>query len=65
MFRVIKYASLRDDGARCGEKSADCESDARMHVCFEEGDGMYLCKKCFQGRVNRGDWIVDSTVVLN
>ena len=64
MLKVIKYADFRDDGVTCREGGADCESHAGMHVCFEDGSGAYLCQKCFQGHLNRGDWSTDSAVRL-
>lgn len=64
--REIKYmcALSRDTGMVCNEQLPGCSQEARIHVCFEEGIGTFVCKHCFDKHVNDGDWITDSAEVL-
>ena len=65
MVKVIKYMQeIAVVGATCGEGSEKCENSANMHVCFEDGGGVTLCKSCFESRVNEGLWITDGTQIL-
>lgn len=66
MVKIVKYTSDlgADAGAECGEELPGCEKRAFLHVCFEDGSGVYTCKKCFNKRINEGEWITDSTQTL-
>lgn len=62
MVRNVKFTQEVDAGctAECSEKLATCKTRADIHVCFEDGSGKWVCRKCFDQRVNDGDWITDA-----
>ncbi len=66
MLKVVKYVYEVEPGvgAECSEKLIGREREAGIHVCFEDGSGAYVCKECFERRVNDGAWSTDSTETL-
>lgn len=66
MVKVIKYISeVPASAARCDEGLEGCNVFAgSVHVCFEDGTGVTLCKNCFEKRCDEGVWITDATVRL-
>ncbi len=66
MVMNIKYTRGLpvDEKAACGVKLAGCQETASMHVCFEDGGGVYVCGNCFRARINDGAWITDSAEEL-
>jgi hypothetical protein len=66
MVKVVKYTCRMSTGTRaaCTEQLAACETKAAEHVCFEDGGGAFVCKSCFDKRVNEGVWTTDSAKVL-
>lgn len=61
MSRDITFACevTARSGAVCREQLAGCETKATIHVCFADGRGEAVCRSCFLGRVDRGDWSTD------
>ena len=66
MVRIVKYSQKLspDDRAGCSEKLANCEQTAAVHVCFEDGSGAFVCRRCFTQRVNDCTWITDDLKML-
>ena len=67
MVKVIKYISEVPAGSasECSEKLAGCNIFAgSVHVCFEDGSGVTVCKNCFESLHDTGSWITDATVRL-
>jgi hypothetical protein len=66
MVKVVKYTAVVpvEVSAECGEKSAECEGTATLHVCFEDGSGVSVCRNCLDERVNEGQWITDACQIL-
>jgi hypothetical protein len=48
----------------CMEKEPGCDGNAALHVCFEEGGSEFVCRSCFDSRVNEGDWTTHATEIL-
>ena len=64
---TIKYTrelSADESAAACGVKLDGCQGEASLHVCFEDGSGVYVCRNCFSRRINEGDWITDDAEEL-
>lgn len=62
MYMEVKFTrelSAEESGAACGVKLDGCLGTASIHVCFEDGSGVYVCQNCFNRRVNEGEWITD------
>jgi len=64
MVKYIKYTAALTHDADCSEKLPNCEKKAALHVCFEDGSGASVCRMCFKGRINEGDWITDEVQTL-
>lgn len=62
MVKDIKFTQDvgSDCTAVCSEKQENCTTKADIHVCFEDGSGRWVCRKCFDQRVNEGAWITDA-----
>ena len=63
----VKYTrdlSIEEIGAACGVKLDGCQETASQHICFEDGSGAYVCRKCFTRQVNEGEWITDAAEEL-
>ena len=66
MTKTVKYTSdfSAEEKCSCAEQLSGCETRADYHVCFEDGSGKSVCRKCFDQRVNKGSWITDNAEVL-
>lgn len=66
MVKTVKYTSelSPEEGCKCAERLTGCEVTASLHVCFEDGSGISVCKSCFGQRANEGEWITDSSQTL-
>lgn len=66
MVRIVNYSKelAADERADCAEKLANCKKTAALHVCFEDGSGVYVCQNCFKQRVNDCAWITDDLKLL-
>lgn len=66
MVKIVKYAKelAPNEQAECAEKLANCDKAATLHVCFKDGRGTYVCKRCFAQRVNDCTWITDDLKML-
>ncbi len=67
MVKVVKYTSEvpAGSGTVCKEGLEGCNIFAgSVHVCFEDGSGVTVCKECFAKNLNEGVWTCDSTVRL-
>ncbi|MHB1412597.1 MAG: hypothetical protein ACYCXE_04495 [Thermoleophilia bacterium] len=66
MVKIVKYSKelAPDEQAACAEKLANCEKTATLHVCFEDGSGAYVCKRCFARRVDECTWITDDLKMM-
>ncbi|MHB9112770.1 MAG: hypothetical protein ACYC4D_09135 [Thermoleophilia bacterium] len=64
MQRTIKYTSEAPT-AVCNEKLPSCDVKSEtVHVCFEDGSGVNVCRNCFNHRLNEGKWTTDSSVTI-
>ncbi|MCL6106386.1 MAG: hypothetical protein M1309_03425 [Actinobacteria bacterium] len=66
MSKDIKYFTRLStaDYERCMEELPGCESLATFHVCFEDGTGKSVCRRCFRQHIDEGSWITDALSVL-
>ncbi len=66
MYREVKYSSEVGENcsARCSEQLPGCETTVSYHVCFDDGSGEFVCRKCFDQRVNEGEWVTDATELV-
>jgi hypothetical protein len=64
MVKVVKFTSPMSVSTPCSEQQAGCEAEADIHVCFEDGSGVSVCRSCFDQRINEGAWITDSCECL-
>lgn len=66
MQKIVKYTSVVpvSDEAECSERLPGCTGKASLHVCFEDGSGLYVCQSCFERRLDECTWSTDSTIKL-
>lgn len=64
--RAVKYVCVvaADTRMVCTEGHPGCEDKAVLHVCFDEGNGEFVCRHCFDKMVNQGAWRTDRAGVL-
>jgi len=64
MPRTVKYTSEAPT-AVCKEKLPGCDAKSEtVHVCFEDGSGVTVCRNCFDQLLNEGKWISDSCITI-
>jgi hypothetical protein len=64
MQRTVKYTSEAPT-AVCKEKLPGCDvNSGTVHVCFEDGGGITVCRNCFDSHLNEGEWTTDSCVTI-
>ena len=64
MQRTVKYTSETSTTV-CAERLPVCDvKSGTVHVCFEDGGGVTICRNCFDRRLNEGNWITDNTVTI-
>ncbi|MHB1325881.1 MAG: hypothetical protein ACYC0L_06715 [Thermoleophilia bacterium] len=64
MPRTVKYTSEAPT-AVCKEKLSGCDAKSEtVHVCFEDGSGVTVCRNCFDQLLNEGKWISDSCITI-
>lgn len=64
MQKAVKYTSDTPDVV-CKENLPGCDSKLEtVHVCFEDGSGITVCRSCFDSHLNDGSWISDGSITI-